>query len=50
MFVIASDGVGMELELICIFENWPTPKTFKDIQVVLGFHTNTEDSNPNMSR
>jgi len=36
-FIISSDGVGMELGRISTIENWPTPKSTRDIQVLLPF-------------
>jgi len=35
--VITSDGVGMELDRISTIEDWPTPKSVRDVQVLLGF-------------
>jgi hypothetical protein len=36
-FVINSEGVGMESDRISTIEDWPTPKSVRDIQVLLGF-------------
>jgi len=36
-FVINSEGVGMESDRISTIEDWPTPKSVWDIQVLLGF-------------
>ena len=36
-FVITPDGVGMEWDRICTIEDWPTPKSVRDVQVHLGF-------------
>src|SRR5882757_7029225 len=36
-FVITPDGVGMESDQISTIEDWPTPKSIRDVQVLLGF-------------
>jgi hypothetical protein len=36
-FVITPDAVGMESDRIFTIEDWPTPKAFGDVQVLLGF-------------
>jgi hypothetical protein len=36
-FVIIRDGVGMESDRIATIEDWPTPKSMRDVQVLLGF-------------
>jgi len=36
-FVITPDGVGMESDRISTIEDWPTPKSIRDVQVLLGF-------------
>jgi hypothetical protein len=36
-FVINSDGIGMESDRISTIEDWPTPETVSDVQVLLGF-------------
>jgi len=36
-FVITPDGVGMESDQISTIEEWPTPKTVRDVQVLFGF-------------
>jgi hypothetical protein len=36
-FMISSEGVGMELDRISTIEDWPTPESVHDIQVLLGF-------------
>jgi len=36
-FIISSDGVGMESDRISTIEDWPTPKSIRDVQVLLGF-------------
>jgi len=36
-FVITPDGVGMESDRISTIEDWPTPKSVRDVQVLLGF-------------
>jgi hypothetical protein len=36
-FVITPDGVGMESDRIATIEDWPTPKSIRDVQVLLGF-------------
>jgi hypothetical protein len=36
-FVITHDGVGMESDRIATIEDWPTPKSMRDVQVLLGF-------------
>jgi hypothetical protein len=36
-FMISSDGIGMESDHISTFEEWPTPKSMRDTQVLLGF-------------
>jgi len=35
--VITPDGVGMESDRISTLEDWPTPKSVRDVQVLLGF-------------
>jgi hypothetical protein len=36
-FIINSDGIGMESDRISTIEDWPTPKSVRDVQVLLGF-------------
>jgi hypothetical protein len=36
-FVISSKGVGMESDRISKIEDWPAPKSVRDVQVLLGF-------------
>ena len=36
-FVIDSEGIGMESDRISTIEDWPTPKSIRDVQVLLGF-------------
>jgi hypothetical protein len=36
-FIITPDGVGMESDRISTIEDWPTPKSVRDVQVLLGF-------------
>jgi hypothetical protein len=36
-FVINSDEVGMESDRISTIEDWPTLKSIRDVQVLLGF-------------
>jgi hypothetical protein len=36
-FVINLDGIGMESDRIFLFEDWPTPESVRDVQVLLGF-------------
>jgi hypothetical protein len=36
-FLISADGVGMESDWISTIEDWPTPKSIRDVQVLLGF-------------
>jgi len=36
-FVITPDGVGMESDRISTIEDLPTPKSIRDVQVLLGF-------------
>jgi len=36
-FVINSDGIGMESDRISTIEDWPTPESVRDVQVLLGF-------------
>jgi len=36
-FVITPDGVGMESDRIPTIEDWLTPKSIRDVQVLLGF-------------
>ena len=36
-FVITSDGVVMVSDRISTIEDWPTPKSIRDVQVLLGF-------------
>jgi len=36
-FVITPDGVGMESDRISTIEDWPTQKSVRDVQVLLGF-------------
>jgi len=35
-FVITPDGVGMESDLTATIKDWPTPKSMRDVQVLLG--------------
>jgi len=37
VFVITPDGVGMESDRISTIEDWTTPKSIGDVQVLLGF-------------
>jgi len=36
-FIINSDGIGMESDRISTIEDWSTPKSIQDVQVLLGF-------------
>jgi len=36
-FLINSHGIGMELVRIATIEDWPMPKSIRDVQVLLGF-------------
>jgi hypothetical protein len=36
-FVINSEGIGMESNRISKIEDWPMPKSVRDVQVLLGF-------------
>jgi len=36
-FVINSNGIGMESDRISTIEDWPTPESVRDVQVLLGF-------------
>ena len=36
-FVINSDGIGIDSDRISTMEDWPTPESFRDVQVLLGF-------------
>jgi len=36
-FIINSDGLGMESDRISTIEDWPTPKSVRDVQVLFGF-------------
>jgi len=36
-FVINSEGIGMESDRISAIEDWPTLKSVRDVQVLLGF-------------
>jgi len=36
-FIINSEGVGMESDRISTIEDWPTPKSVRDVQVLFGF-------------
>jgi hypothetical protein len=36
-FVINSDGMGMESDCTSTIEDWPTPESVRDVQVLLGF-------------
>jgi len=36
-FIISSDAIGMESDRISTIEDWPTPKSIRDVQVLLGF-------------
>jgi hypothetical protein len=36
-FVINPDGIGMESDRISTMEDWPTPESVRDVQVLLGF-------------
>jgi len=36
-FVIDSEGIGMESDGISTIDDWPTPKSIRDVQVLLGF-------------
>jgi hypothetical protein len=35
--IINSEGVGIESDRICTIEHWPTPKSVRVVQVLLGF-------------
>jgi hypothetical protein len=35
--IISSDGVGMESDRISTIDDWPTPKSIRDVQVLLSF-------------
>jgi len=35
-FVIDSEGIGMESDRILTIEDWPTPKSIRDVHVLLG--------------
>jgi hypothetical protein len=37
VFVISSDGIEMETDRTATIEDWPTPKSVKDVQVLMGF-------------
>jgi hypothetical protein len=36
-FVINSDGIGMESDCISTIEDWPTPESVRDVEVLVGF-------------
>lgn len=36
-FIVSTAGVSMDSRRVAAVEEWPTPKTFKDVQVFLGF-------------
>ena len=36
-FVISHDGIAMESDCISTIEDWPTPESIRDVQVLLGF-------------
>jgi hypothetical protein len=36
-FIIISDGIGMEWDRISTIKDWPTPKSLRDVQVLLRF-------------
>ena len=36
-FIINSYAIGMESDRISTIEDWPTPKSVRDVQVLLGF-------------
>jgi len=36
-FVIHPDGIGMELDRISMIEDWRTPESVRDMEVLLGF-------------
>jgi hypothetical protein len=36
-FVISPDGVGMKSDRISMIEDWPTPKSVRDLKVLLRF-------------
>jgi len=36
-FVITPGGVGLEADQIATIQDWPTPKSMRDVQVLLGF-------------
>jgi hypothetical protein len=36
-FVISLDGIEMEADRIATIEDWPTPKSVKDVQMLMGF-------------
>jgi hypothetical protein len=36
-FVINSDGIGMESDRISMIEDWPTPGSVREVEVLLGF-------------
>jgi hypothetical protein len=36
-FVVSPDGIEMEADRIATIEDWPTPKSVKNVQVLKGF-------------
>jgi hypothetical protein len=36
-FVIDSEGISIESDLISTIEDWPLPKSIRDLQILLGF-------------
>jgi len=36
-FVLTPEGVGMASDRISTIKDWPTPKSIRDVQVLLGF-------------
>ena len=36
-FIVSSDGIAMDHRRVSTIKEWPTPKSFRDIQVFLGF-------------
>jgi hypothetical protein len=36
-FVVSPDGIEMEADRIATIEDWPKPKSVKDVQVLMGF-------------
>ena len=36
-FVVSTEGVAMDAERVATIKDWPKPKTYRDVQVFLGF-------------